>query len=167
MAAGDGLLVHCGAGIGRAGTVAVALLVDMGVPLEDALAHVAAHRPMAGPEAGPPTSSPPRGNRPEPVTSKATSRVSGWSSGVAAVGVDGEQRWPLADVDGHRRSARPLQRDAVLGSVGSIGRRPVGSLERGRQDRQGLRGQLVERAVAVDRVPRSTWAIASCPHEVG
>ena len=53
LAAGDGLLVHCGAGIGRAGTVAVALLVDMGVPLEDALAHVAAHRPMAGPEAGP------------------------------------------------------------------------------------------------------------------
>ena len=49
---GDTLLVHCGAGIGRAGTVAAALLITLGVPLEDAVARVRAHRPMAGPEAG-------------------------------------------------------------------------------------------------------------------
>ena len=52
LARGDVLLVHCGAGIGRAGTVAAALLITMGVPLEEAIATVAAHRPMAGPEAG-------------------------------------------------------------------------------------------------------------------
>jgi protein-tyrosine phosphatase len=50
--AGETLLVHCGAGIGRAGTIAAALLISMGVPLDEALATVAAHRPMAGPEAG-------------------------------------------------------------------------------------------------------------------
>jgi hypothetical protein len=47
---GDGLLVHCGAGVGRAGTVAAALLVRSGVEVADALEVVAAHRPMAGPE---------------------------------------------------------------------------------------------------------------------
>lgn len=50
--AGEVLLVHCGAGIGRAGTMAAALLMAMGVGLDDAVATVAAHRPMAGPEAG-------------------------------------------------------------------------------------------------------------------
>ncbi len=49
---GQGLVVHCAAGIGRAGTTAVALLVLDGWPLDDALAHVRAHRPMAGPEVG-------------------------------------------------------------------------------------------------------------------
>ena len=49
---GEALLVHCGAGIGRAGTVAAALLLSMGVELHDAIATVAAARPMAGPEAG-------------------------------------------------------------------------------------------------------------------
>lgn len=49
---GASLLVHCGAGIGRAGTVAVAVLVDMGMPLDAALDSVARHRPGAGPEAG-------------------------------------------------------------------------------------------------------------------
>jgi len=49
---GDHLIVHCGAGIGRAGTTAVAILVHYGVELEAALGHVRAHRPMAGPEAG-------------------------------------------------------------------------------------------------------------------
>jgi protein-tyrosine phosphatase len=49
---GEGLLLHCGAGIGRAGTVAAGLLVTTGTPLVDALALVRAHRPMAGPEAG-------------------------------------------------------------------------------------------------------------------
>ena len=49
---GDRLLVHCGAGIGRAGTMAALLLIRLGLDEEAALAHVAAHRPMAGPEAG-------------------------------------------------------------------------------------------------------------------
>ena len=49
---GDRLLVHCGAGIGRAGTLATALLIGLGMDEDAALAHVAAHRPMAGPEAG-------------------------------------------------------------------------------------------------------------------
>jgi protein-tyrosine phosphatase len=49
---GQSLLLHCGAGIGRAGTMAAALLVTMGSTPADAVAHVAAHRPMAGPEAG-------------------------------------------------------------------------------------------------------------------
>ena len=52
LARGDVLLLHCGAGIGRAGTMAAALLITLGVPMQDALATVAAHRPMAGPEAG-------------------------------------------------------------------------------------------------------------------
>lgn len=52
LESGDVLLVHCGAGIGRAGTVAAALLITLGVPLDDAVATVAHHRPMAGPEAG-------------------------------------------------------------------------------------------------------------------
>lgn len=49
---GDGLLVHCGAGIGRAGTTAVALLVMSGTPVDAAIEHVRTHRPMAGPEVG-------------------------------------------------------------------------------------------------------------------
>lgn len=52
VAAGRGLIVHCGAGIGRAGTTAVAVLVSLAVPLDEALAHVRRHRPAAGPEAG-------------------------------------------------------------------------------------------------------------------
>jgi protein-tyrosine phosphatase len=49
---GQTLLMHCGAGIGRAGTVAAGLLVTSGWSVHDAVAHVAAHRPLAGPEAG-------------------------------------------------------------------------------------------------------------------
>ena len=49
---GHTVLVHCGAGIGRAGTIAAAVLVRRGVPLEDALHTVASCRPMGGPEAG-------------------------------------------------------------------------------------------------------------------
>lgn len=52
VGAGDTLLVHCGAGIGRAGTMAAALLMQMGVEHQQALTTVANHRPMAGPEAG-------------------------------------------------------------------------------------------------------------------
>lgn len=52
LRAGDRLVMHCGAGIGRAGTSAVALLVLDGWGLDEALAHVRASRPMAGPEVG-------------------------------------------------------------------------------------------------------------------
>jgi len=52
LRAGEGLLLHCGAGIGRAGTVATCLLMLMGVPRDEALRTVAAHRPTAGPEGG-------------------------------------------------------------------------------------------------------------------
>lgn len=50
--ADEHLLIHCAAGIGRAGTLATCLLVALGMALDDALSHLAAHRPMAGPEAG-------------------------------------------------------------------------------------------------------------------
>jgi protein-tyrosine phosphatase len=50
LARGDGLLLHCGAGVGRAGTIAASLLLRLGLSLEDALASVAAHRPTAGPQ---------------------------------------------------------------------------------------------------------------------
>ena len=46
----EGLLVHCGAGVGRAGTLAAALLVRAGTEVAAALEVVAAHRPLAGPE---------------------------------------------------------------------------------------------------------------------
>lgn len=49
---GEHLLVHCGAGIGRAGTIAACVLIALGMPAEEALLHVASHRPMAGPEVG-------------------------------------------------------------------------------------------------------------------
>lgn len=49
---GETLVVHCGAGIGRAGTVAVCILSRLGVALDDALATVAEARPGAGPEVG-------------------------------------------------------------------------------------------------------------------
>ena len=49
---GETLVVHCAAGMGRAGTVAVCALNGLGVPLADALATVSAARPGAGPEVG-------------------------------------------------------------------------------------------------------------------
>jgi protein-tyrosine phosphatase len=49
---GDGLVVHCAAGIGRSGTTAVALLMLLGLPADEALCHVRQHRRMAGPEVG-------------------------------------------------------------------------------------------------------------------
>jgi protein-tyrosine phosphatase len=52
LAAGESAIMHCGAGIGRAGTMAAALLIRMGMSRTEALAAVGAHRPMAGPEAG-------------------------------------------------------------------------------------------------------------------
>ena len=52
LVAGERLIMHCGAGIGRAGTIGAAVLVVLDVPLDDALDTIARHRPMAGPEAG-------------------------------------------------------------------------------------------------------------------
>lgn len=50
---GESLIVHCAAGIGRSGTVAVGLLLSMGEQLNTATKTVRANRPMAGPESGP------------------------------------------------------------------------------------------------------------------
>jgi protein-tyrosine phosphatase len=52
LASGQSLLMHCGAGIGRAGTIATGLLMTMGLTLPEAAARIGAHRPMAGPEVG-------------------------------------------------------------------------------------------------------------------
>jgi len=52
LESGGTVLVHCAAGIGRAGTLATCLLITMGMNADEALAHVAVHRPMAGPEVG-------------------------------------------------------------------------------------------------------------------
>ena len=49
---GEHVVLHCGAGIGRAGTIAAALLMRSGLSQDEALARVASSRPMAGPEAG-------------------------------------------------------------------------------------------------------------------
>ena len=46
----EGLVIHCGAGMGRAGTTATALLMDLGVPLIDAMHMVRTARPGAGPQ---------------------------------------------------------------------------------------------------------------------
>lgn len=52
LRAGERLLVHCAAGLGRAGTTAVCILIRLGVELDEAVRAVAAARPMAGPETG-------------------------------------------------------------------------------------------------------------------
>lgn len=49
---GERLILHCAGGIGRAPTMGTCILVRLGMIPEDALALVAASRPMAGPEAG-------------------------------------------------------------------------------------------------------------------
>ena len=50
--AGERLLVHCAAGIGRTGTTAVCILIRLGVPLEEAEEVVGEARDLAGPESG-------------------------------------------------------------------------------------------------------------------
>lgn len=52
LRAGDRLLVHCAAGIGRAGTTAVAVLVRLGLTLDESLHVVRSARVGAGPEVG-------------------------------------------------------------------------------------------------------------------
>ena len=52
MTAGGSVIVHCGAGLGRAGTFASAMCVMAGMGVDDAVAHVRRHRPGAGPEVG-------------------------------------------------------------------------------------------------------------------
>lgn len=53
LRSGETLLMHCAAGIGRTGTIAVCVLLALGEPIEDALRIVGEARPLAGPEAGP------------------------------------------------------------------------------------------------------------------
>lgn len=49
---GRHVVAHCGAGMGRAGTLAVAMCLHDGRTLDDALEHVRRSRPGAGPEVG-------------------------------------------------------------------------------------------------------------------
>ena len=46
---GEGIVVHCALGQGRAGTIAVCLLVVLGASVDEALRTVASHRAFAGP----------------------------------------------------------------------------------------------------------------------
>jgi protein-tyrosine phosphatase len=50
--ADESVLVHCGAGIGRAPTLAICALLGRGYELDELLQAVADSRPMAGPETG-------------------------------------------------------------------------------------------------------------------
>lgn len=49
---GETVIVHCAAGIGRAGSFAVAVCMLSGMNLDEAMNHVRHHRPGAGPEVG-------------------------------------------------------------------------------------------------------------------
>jgi protein-tyrosine phosphatase len=49
---GEALVVHCGAGMGRAGTIAACVLIRLGLAPDVALQSVADARPGAGPEVG-------------------------------------------------------------------------------------------------------------------
>lgn len=50
LAAGHGVVLHCGAGLGRTGQLAVLALHRLGVALDDAVALVRRSRPGAGPQ---------------------------------------------------------------------------------------------------------------------
>lgn len=52
LVSGTSVVVHCAAGKGRAGTLAVALCLVAGMSLDEAVDHVRLHRPGAGPEVG-------------------------------------------------------------------------------------------------------------------
>ena len=47
---GTGVMVHCGAGYGRAGIVCISVLTSRGIDLDGAVAAVRAARPAAGPQ---------------------------------------------------------------------------------------------------------------------
>ncbi len=47
LSAGERILIHCRAGLGRTGLVAARLLIELGEPPTEALAHVRAARPGA------------------------------------------------------------------------------------------------------------------------
>lgn len=49
LEAGQGVVMHCAMGQGRAGTMAVCLLMMLGASRDEALGTVAAHRTFAGP----------------------------------------------------------------------------------------------------------------------
>ena len=49
---GQRLILHCAAGLGRAPTMATCALIDLGMGHDEAVALIAASRPMAGAEAG-------------------------------------------------------------------------------------------------------------------
>jgi protein-tyrosine phosphatase len=49
LRAGEGVVMHCAAGQGRAGTFAVAVLMVLGVPRDQAVLTVRSHRAFAGP----------------------------------------------------------------------------------------------------------------------
>lgn len=50
LGAGEGVVMHCAMGQGRAGTMAACLLMRLGAGREEALQTVAAHRMYAGPQ---------------------------------------------------------------------------------------------------------------------
>src|SRR5262245_25300172 len=52
LQAGEGIVMHCGAGMGRTGVLGALVVVALGQPVEEALAVVRAARPGAGPESG-------------------------------------------------------------------------------------------------------------------
>lgn len=52
LRAGRTVLMHCGAGIGRAGTLAAVVLMRMGRSRLEATEEIGAARPLAGPEVG-------------------------------------------------------------------------------------------------------------------
>ena len=52
LRAGDRVVAHCAAGIGRSGTFAAGVLLNLGIDHDEALTTVAANRPTAGPEVG-------------------------------------------------------------------------------------------------------------------
>ena len=52
LSGGETLVVHCAAGMGRAGTTAVCVLIGLGMAPDAALGRVATSRPGAGPEVG-------------------------------------------------------------------------------------------------------------------
>lgn len=52
LEAGEGVLMHCAMGQGRAGTIAACVLMRLGAARDDALRTVAEHRVFAGPQDG-------------------------------------------------------------------------------------------------------------------